>query len=147
MEAILSENQNRIDAVIAQSDGMAGGAITALEEVGLGGKVAVAGQGGDMWGLNRVALVTQTVDVWPDLRLMGKAAGDAAVALCNNRDISKVRGAKPFSLAGHNQATSIMLTPQVITKDNLNVVIDSGWVKKADVCASVDPSEALPACR
>jgi D-xylose transport system substrate-binding protein len=97
--------------------------------------------------LNKVALGTQTVDVWPDLRLMGTAAGNAAVELCKNRDISKVKGAKPFSLASHNQVTSILLTPQAITKDNLNPVIDSAWVKKADVCASVDPSEAPPACR
>lgn len=147
METILSENHNGIDAVIAESDGMAGGAIAALKEVGLDGKVAVAGQGGDMWGLNRVALGTQTVDVWPDLRLMGTAAGNAAVELCKNRDISKVKGAKPFSLARHNQVTSTLLTPQAITKDNLNAVIDSAWVKKADVCARVDPSEAPPACR
>jgi D-xylose transport system substrate-binding protein len=147
METILSENHNQIDAVIAESDGMAGGAIAALKQVGLHGEVAVAGQGGDMWGFNRVALGTQTVDIWPDLRLLGKAAGDAAVALCNNPDISRVKGARPFTLVGHDQVTSIMLAPQAITKENLNLVIDSAWAKKPDVCASVDPSAAPPACR
>ncbi len=147
MEAILSENQNRIDAVIAENDGMAGGVIAALEEVGLDGKVAVAGQGGDTGSLNKVALGTQTVDVWPDLRLMGAAAGDAAVALCKNRDIAKLEGTRPFSLPSHNQVTSILLTPQEITKDNLKLVVDAGWTTKADVCAGVDPSEAPPACR
>ena len=125
---------------------MAGGVVAALKEVGLDGKVAVAGQGGDMWGLNRVALGTQTVDVWPDLRLLGKAAGDAAVALCKNPAISKVKGASPLSLPEH-QATALLVTPQPITKDNLNVVIDSAWIKKPDVCASIAPSKAPPACR
>jgi D-xylose transport system substrate-binding protein len=147
MEAILTENHNRIDAVIAESDGMAGGVIAALKEVGLDGKVAVAGQGGDTGSLNKVALGTQTVDVWPDLRLMGAAAGDAAVALCKNRDIAKLEGTRPLSLPGNNQVTSILLTPQAIAKDNLNVVNDSGWANRADLCAGVDPSKAPPACR
>jgi D-xylose transport system substrate-binding protein len=146
METILSENHNKIDAVISEDDNMAGGVVAALKEVGLDGKVAVAGQGGDMWGLNRVALGTQTVDVWPDLRLLGKAAGDAAVALCKNPAISKVKGASPLSLPEH-QATALLVTPQPITKDNLNVVIDSAWIKKPDVCASIAPSKAPPACR
>jgi D-xylose transport system substrate-binding protein len=147
MEAILSENQNKIDAVISEDDNMAGGVVAALKEVGLDGKVAVAGQGGDMWGLNRVALGTQTVDVWPDLRLLGKAAGDAAVALCKNPDISKLKGTTPSSFASNDQMTSILLTPQAITKDNLNVVVDAGWATKDDVCAKIAPSKAPPACR
>ncbi|RUX73124.1 D-xylose ABC transporter substrate-binding protein, partial [Mesorhizobium sp. M2A.F.Ca.ET.040.01.1.1] len=29
------------------------------------------------------------------------------------------------------------LTPIAITKDNLNLVIDAGWIKKDEVCAGV----------
>jgi D-xylose transport system substrate-binding protein len=149
MKSILSKNGNKIDAVIAESNSMASGVIAALEEVGLDGKVAVAGQGGgdDWWDLNHVAAGTQTVDVWTDFRLMGKAAGDAAVALCKDPDISKLAGTSQLSLPGHHQVTAILLTPQAITKDNLNLVIDSGWLKKDDVCASIAPSAAPPACR
>jgi D-xylose transport system substrate-binding protein len=147
MRSILSQNQNKVDAVIAESDGMAAGAIEALKEVGLDGKVAVAGQGGDTWSLNHVAAGTQTVDVWPDPRLMGKAAGDAAVAPCKNPDIARLEGTSPLSLPGPTQVPSILLKPQAITKDNLNVVLDAGWVTKDYVCASIAPSKAPPACR
>jgi len=147
MQTILSENHNKIDAVISEDDNMAGGVVAALKEAGLDGKVAVAGQGGDVWGLNRVALGTQTVDVWPDLRLLGKAAGDAAVALCKNPDIAKLAGTRPLTMPSHNQVTSILVAPQQVTKDNLNVVIDSAWAKKTDVCVSVDSWKAPPACR
>jgi D-xylose transport system substrate-binding protein len=147
MQAILTENQNKIDAVIAESDGMASGAIAALKEVGLDGKVAVAGRGGDTGSLNKVALGTQTVDVWPDPRLMGAAAGDAAVALCKNPDISKLKGTTLYSSPGHNQIPSFLLAPQAITKDNLNVVVDAGWTTKDYLCANIDPSKAPPACR
>ena len=147
MQAILAEHQNKIDAVIAESDGMAAGVIAALKEVGLDGKVAVAGQGGDAMSLNKVALGTQTVDVWPDPRLMGKAAGDAAVALCKNPDISKLKGTTLYSPPGHNQIPSLLLAPQAIAKDNLNVVVDAGWTTRDDLCANIDPSKAPPACR
>jgi D-xylose transport system substrate-binding protein len=147
LEQILVKNKN-IDAVIAESDGMASGAIAALKEVGLDGKVAVAGQGGDTWSLNNVAKGTQTVDVWPDPRLLGAAAGDAAVALCKDPDIAKLKGATLFTSPSHNQIPSILLAPQAITKDNLDVVIDAGFATTKDyVCANVDPSTAPPACR
>ena len=32
---------------------------------------------------------------------------------------------------------SIFLKPQAITKDNLNVVIDAGWISKAEACQGV----------
>jgi D-xylose transport system substrate-binding protein len=143
MASILSKNDNRIDAVIAESNGMASGVVAALKEVGLDGKVAVAGAGGDddQWNFNHVAAGTQTVDVWTDARLLGKAAGDAAVALCANTDISMLSGTSQLSLPGRGQVTSILVTPQAITQDNLDVVIDSGWVKQADVCAGIEPGK------
>jgi D-xylose transport system substrate-binding protein len=33
--------------------------------------------------------------------------------------------------------TSILLTPQAITKDNLNVVLDAGWITKDKLCQNV----------
>jgi D-xylose transport system substrate-binding protein len=137
MEQILTANNNKIDAVISENDGMAGGVIAALKAVGLAGTVPVSGQDGDLPALNRIALGTQTVDVWKDARLLGKAAGDAAVQLCANPDITKVAGTAPFNSPGGNTLTSQLLTPQAITKDNLNVVLDAKWIDKATLCQGV----------
>ena len=137
MEQILTANGNKVDAVLSENDGMAGGVIAALTAQGLQGKVPVSGQDGDTAALNRVALGTQTVDVWKDARLLGKSAGDAAVALCASADISKVAGTVQFKSPGGNSMTSILLTPQPITKDNLSVVLDAGWIQKADLCKGV----------
>ena len=90
MEQFLTENNNEIDAVLAENDGMAGGVVAALEAQGLAGQIPVSGQDGDLAALNRVALGTQTVDVWKDARELGRAAGEAAVALCNDPDIASV---------------------------------------------------------
>ena len=87
MEQILTSANNDVDAVLAENDGMAGGVVAALEAQGLAGKVPVSGQDGDQPALNRIALGTQTVDVWKDSRKLGKAAGEAAIALCADPDI------------------------------------------------------------
>src|SRR5438105_14147972 len=96
MEQILTQNQNKVDAVLSENDGMAGGVIAALTAQGLAGKVPVSGQDGDKAALNSVALSTQTVDVWKDARLLGKTACDAVVQLCNNTDPSKDTGTAKF---------------------------------------------------
>src|SRR5213594_330136 len=145
MEQILTANNDKVDAVLSENDGMAGGVIAALTARGLAGKVPVSGQDGDKAALNRVALGTQTVDVWKDARLLGKAAGDAAVALCQNKDIKKVPSVGSFKSPGGNDMTSILLTPQAITKDNLNVVLDAGWIDKAKLCQGV-PAGKVSAC-
>ena len=137
MEQFLTANDNKIDIAFVENDGMAGGAIAALTAQGLQGKVPVSGQDGDAAALNRVALGTQTVDVWKDARALGTAAGVAAAFLCGNKDIKQVPGVKQFMSPGGNDMTSILLTPIPVTKDNLQVVLDAGWIDKATLCQGV----------
>ncbi len=142
MEQFLTANNNKVDAVLSENDGMAGGVIAALTSQGLAGKVPVSGQDGDQAALNRVALGTQTVSVWKDARLLGKTAGEAAAQLCKNADPSKVTGAALFKTPGNNSLSSILLKPQAITSDNLNVVIDAGWITKDKACQGVAAGKA-----
>ncbi len=100
MEGILTANDNKIDAVLSENDGMAGGVIAALKAQGLAGKVPVSGQDGDQAALNNVALGNQTVDVWKDARELGKAAGEAALQLCKDKDVTKVAVTAPFTTPG-----------------------------------------------
>ena len=97
-----------------------------------------SGQDGDLPALNRVALGTQTVDVWKDARELGTAAGEAALQLCENPDITAVEGTAPFSSPGGNELTSILLTPIPITQDNLDVVLDAGWIDQETLCQGVE---------
>ena len=144
-EQFLTAANNDVQAVLSENDGMAGGVVAALKAQGLAGKVPVSGQDGDQAALNRVALGTQTVDVWKDARLLGKTAGEAAVALCKDKDVTKVSGTAPFTTPGGNDLTSILLKPQPITKDNLDVVIDAGWTTKENVCKGVTAG-SVPVC-
>lgn len=145
MEQFLTAENNDIQVALVQNDGMAGGAIAALEAQGLAGQVPVSGQDGDFAALNRVALGTQTVDVWKDARELGKAAGEAAIALCGNPDPSAVSGAAPFETPGGNELSSIFLEPIPITQDNLDVVVEAEWISTDDLCKDVEAG-SVAAC-
>jgi D-xylose transport system substrate-binding protein len=145
MEQFLTQQDNKIDAVLSENDGMATGVVAALEAQGLAGQIPVSGQDGDLAALNRIALGTQAVSVWKDARELGKAAGEAAIELAKGTALSDVSGVQVFHSPGGNDLTSILLTPIAITKDNLNVVVDAGWIDQATLCEGVTPG-SVAAC-
>ncbi len=144
MEQILTKNQNKVDAVVASNDGMAGGVVAALSARGLKG-VPVSGQDGDHGAINRVALGTQTVTVWKDSRDLGREAASVAVALAGGK---KVEGAVVWD-GGEKKVKmdSMFLKPTPITKDNLDVVIKGGWIAKDAACKGVDAATAPAVCK
>jgi D-xylose transport system substrate-binding protein len=145
MEQFLTETNNDVQAVLSENDSMAGGVIAALDAQGLAGEVPVGGQDGDLPALNRVALGTQTVSVWKDSRILGEAAGQAALELCANPDLASVTGTAPFASPGGNELTSIFFDPQPITRDNLDLVLDAGVIDQATLCQGVEPG-TVPVC-
>jgi D-xylose transport system substrate-binding protein len=143
MEQILTQNDNNVDAVVASNDGTAGGVVTALAAQGLAGIVPVSGQDGDAAALNRIALGTQTVSVWKDARELGRAAGEAAVLLAQGTALADIPDTVIFDSPGGNQMVSILLTPVPITKDNLQLVVDAGWIDVATLCQGVTAGTVL----
>ena len=138
MEQILTKNNNKVDAAVASNDGLAGGVVAALSAQGLAGSVPVSGQDGDKAALNRVALGTQTVSVWKDARELGKDAAEIAIALAGGKKLTDIAGVQTFSDGPKKQKmTALLLKPIPVTKDNLSVVIDAGWVTKDAVCQGV----------
>jgi D-xylose transport system substrate-binding protein len=137
MEQFLTQANNDVQAVLSENDGMASGVVAALDTQGLAGEVPVSGQDGDLAALNRVALGTQSVSVWKDARELGTAAGEAAVALAQGTAMADVSGVVQFDSPGGNSMTSILLTPIAITQDNLNLVVDAGWITVDQVCQGV----------
>ncbi len=140
MEQMLTKNNNTVDAVVASNDGTAGGAIAALAAQGMAGTVPVSGQDGDHAALNRVALGTQTVSVWKDARELGKKAAEIAALLADGKKMSEIPGVVKFSGGPKKvEMNSLFLKPVPITRDNLDVVIGAGWIKKDEVCQGVKP--------
>ena len=144
MEQILTKNSNKVDAVVASNDGMAGGVVAALAARGLKG-VPVSGQDGDHGAINRVALGTQTVTVWKDSRDLGREAATAAVALASGK---KVDGSTMWSGGEKKVAmNSMFLKPTPITAANLEAVIKGGWITKDAACKGVDKAAGPAACK
>ena len=144
MEQILTKNSNKVDAVVASNDGMAGGVVAALSARGLKG-VPVSGQDGDFGALNRVALGTQTVSVWKDSRDLGREAATAAMSLAKGQ---KVAGAATFNGGEKKVAMQAMLLkPIPVTADKLDLVIKGGWITKDAACKGVDKATGPAACK
>jgi len=136
MEQILTANDNAVDAVVASNDGTAGGVVAALTAQGLEG-IPVSGQDGDHAALNRVALGTQTVSVWKDARDLGRRAAEIAIELAKGTAMNAVSGAQAWTSPAGKTINAVFLAPVPVTRDNLNAVVDAGWIEKAAVCKGV----------
>lgn len=141
MEQILTANDNKVDAVVASNDGTAGGAVAALTAQGLDG-IPVSGQDGDHAALNRVARGTQTVSVWKDARELGKAAGEIAVQLAGDAMASDIEGAEEWTSPAGTTLWAKFLEPVPVTKDNLEAVVDAGWITQDALCQGVSDGPA-----
>jgi D-xylose transport system substrate-binding protein len=144
MEQILTANNNAVDAVLSQNDGMAGGAVAALAAQGL--NIPVGGQDGDLAAINRVARGTQTVSVWKNVRDLGKIAGEVASALADGGALDSIPNAVKFSGGEKGvEMNAILLAPTPLTKDNLNLAIDAGHITKEQACEGA--MEGVAACQ
>jgi D-xylose transport system substrate-binding protein len=157
MEAIIDQavaNDQTIDAVLAENDSTALGVAAALVGKNYDPYPPVSGQDGDPANLNNVAKGLQYVDVWKNSNELGKAAGAAALALCENPDLAALSlpdgliessvapaaglDVQDFETPGGNTVKSFILQPTPVTAENLNLVIDGGWIDQATLCEGVE---------
>ena len=75
----------------------------------------------------------------------GSAAG-AAGAIANGADPASIAGVGKFAGGAKGvEVNAILLAPNPITKDNLNVVLDAGWIDQATLCKDV-PAGTVAVC-
>jgi D-xylose transport system substrate-binding protein len=129
-EDALTRTGNRIDAIVASNDGTAGGAISALEAVGLAGKVVVTGQDAQKDAIQRIVQGTQTMTIWKPIQPLAFGAVDAAIKLARKQPVpttDKVNN-------GKIDVPSILLEPFVVDRNNVDAtVISSGYHKREDI--------------
>jgi D-xylose transport system substrate-binding protein len=56
-----------------------------------------------------------------------------------------VEGTAPFTTPEGNEMSSILLEPIPITQDNLDVVLDAGWIDEQTLCQGVEAG-SVDAC-
>ena len=145
MEQFLTANNNKVDAVLSENDGMAGGVVAALTAQGLAGQVPVSGQDGDQAALNRVALGTQTVDVWKDARALGKRVPEGCDAAMQELRHHQGHGHCPVQDARRERVSSILLQPDPITAANLKDVSTRPGSRGGSVPGASRPGRTPPA--
>ncbi|MEM7491608.1 MAG: substrate-binding domain-containing protein [Pseudomonadota bacterium] len=139
MEQILTANDDAVDAVLAANDGTAGGVVAALQSRAMDGAVPVSGQDGDIAALNRIAQGTQTVTAWKDARALGQLGAQVADTLAEGGDPAAMDGAQDWDKGPQGiSQTAIVLAPVTITRDNLDVVVEAGWIDRGDLCQGVE---------
>ena len=145
MEQILTKAANKVDAVVAANDGTAGGVVAALTAKGMRG-IPVSGPGrgscgaqphrarhADRVGLEGFARARQgsgRVRPWHWPRA--------------SRSTRRRSGA---AARRRSSLQSRLLAPVPITRDNLDVVIKAGWIKKDELCKGVSADKAPAACK
>jgi D-xylose transport system substrate-binding protein len=89
MEQILTDANNKVDAVFAANDNLAQQAINALEAAGVG-PIPLSGQDASAAGIQNILLGNQTMTVYKPLQAEAETAVQAALALCGGQDPSAV---------------------------------------------------------
>jgi D-xylose transport system substrate-binding protein len=125
VEQALIENHNDIQGILMPNDNTAGGAIQALKEQHLDGKVFVTGMDFEDSALRRIAVGSQSMTLFNDHVVLAKLALDTAYALATHQSprsvIGKTGGVTPVFAPGipDKQAPSIMLPGRIVSKQNL----------------------------
>ena len=123
LKAIDSSHGN-IAAVVASNDGMAVGAIQALREHNLAGKVLVSGQDADLASIISIAQGTQAMTVYKPISNEAATAAEQAVHLAKNEKTD----ANATISNGKINAPAIMLKPVLVTSDNIkSTVVKDGF--------------------
>ncbi|MFZ5430553.1 MAG: substrate-binding domain-containing protein [Bacteroidota bacterium] len=131
VSAFLKNGKNQIDAVIAGNDAIALGAIRALEESGMAGKVLVAGMDADLPNLQEIVKGTQTLTVYKPIQKMASAAADIAMRLGQGLPCERT-----FQTTSNGEmlVPSILFNGVVVNKQNLKLtVVSEGYQKEEDI--------------
>ena len=140
MSAAIESTRGDIAAVVASNDGTAGGAIQALEDHKLAGKVLVSGQDADLAAIIRILEGTQTMTVYKPLGSQATLAAEAAVAYAKG---DTVKTTAAISI-GDKLIPATLLAPIAVTKDNIKqTVIKDGFQNLETIQKSL-PKEKWP---
>jgi D-xylose transport system substrate-binding protein len=135
-EQILTGNGGKVDGVVAANDGLAGAIITVLSKYGLNGKVPVTGQDATADGLQAILRGDQYMTVFKPIQEEADATAKLAAALAkgDTAGANAVATQTVDDPKGKRQVKAVLRTPQLITKDNVKVVTDAGYVKASEIC-------------
>ncbi|MPY97267.1 MAG: substrate-binding domain-containing protein [Actinophytocola sp.] len=135
-EQILTSNGGNVDGVVAANDGLAGAIITVLKKNGLAGTVPVTGQDATPDGLKSILRGDQYMTVFKPIEKEAEATAKLAAVLAEGDTAAADEMASDAvnDPEGDRDVKSVLLEPEVITKENVKTVVDAGYVPASDLC-------------
>jgi D-xylose transport system substrate-binding protein len=135
-EQILVANDNKVDAVYAANDGIAGAVVSALQSANVD-PIPLSGQDATAGGIQNILAGWQTMTVYKPIKAEADAAAAIAIGLLNGEDPKDVEGEWEVQSINNGEADLpyIALEPIAVTKDNIEeTVIADGFRTWDEVC-------------
>ncbi|HET7540012.1 MAG TPA: substrate-binding domain-containing protein [Polyangiaceae bacterium] len=130
MNAAITKHGHGIDAVLASNDTTAGGAIQALKEEGLAGKVVVTGQDAELVAVQRILGGEQSMSIYKPVKALAQRAAEVAVALATGKPVV----AKAELDNGKRKVPTILLDVVTVTKENVDsTVVKDGFHTREEI--------------
>ena len=138
--AAITNHGHDFVAILASNDGTAGGAIQALKEEGLAGKIIVTGQDAELAASQRIVDGTQAMTIYKPVKELATNAAELAVRMASGKPIV----AKHELDNGHTLVPSVFLKVTAVDKKNiLETVIADGFRSFEEVYRNV-PEDQRP---
>ena len=128
-DQMLVRTNNKINAVAAANDGLAGAVVASLKAHKLK-PIPLSGQDATPQGVQNILSGWQTMTVYKSVKAEAAAAARVVVALIKNQPVKT--NAKINN--GSRDVPSIFLKPVTITKSNYKLLFRDGFLKRSQVC-------------
>jgi D-xylose transport system substrate-binding protein len=140
LNAAITARGARFDAVLASNDSTAGGAVQALLEEGLAGRVMVTGMDAETVALQRIAAGTQAMTIYKPLSTLARGAAELAVKLARRQVVV----ARQVVNNGAIDVPAALFDVVTVSRDNLvGTVVADGFASYDDVFRGI-PEAARP---
>jgi D-xylose transport system substrate-binding protein len=132
-EQMLQKTNNKIDGVLAANDGLGNSVVSALKARKLK-QIPVTGQDATPQGVQNILSGDQCMTVYKAVKKEADAASKLAIALATGKEpeAGLVNGKVND---GARDVPSVLLKPEPITKENIKVLFDDGFLKRDEVCS------------
>jgi D-xylose transport system substrate-binding protein len=137
MNAALTKHGREIDAVLASNDGTAGGAIQALREEGVAGKVIVTGQDAELVACQRIVGGEQSMTIYKPVEQLAKRATEVAVAMAKGKPVI----ASSSTNNGKIDVPSIFHDVVTVTRENIDQTVIADGFQTRELVYKSAPAE------
>ena len=131
-EQMLTQQNGKIDGVIAANDGLGNAVVSVLKKNKLNGRVPVTGQDATVQALQNILAGDQCVTIYKAVKKQADAAAELAIALAKGE--RKQTGQTVKDPETGRDVPSVLLDPKPIYKENVRDVVADGYVTKEELC-------------